>query len=46
MKDLERVAYLIARGEAHNAGAWARKIARAAFSDYLHLRVFKRITPP
>lgn len=40
MKDLERVIYLVAQGEAENAASWARKIAKAAFSEHYHLRSF------
>jgi hypothetical protein len=41
MKDLERIFYLIHRGESANAGQWARKLAEAAFSKHDHLRPFE-----
>jgi hypothetical protein len=40
MSDLERVLFLIHCGEALNAGQWARKLAKAAFSNNYHLRSF------
>jgi hypothetical protein len=41
MKDLERIFYLIHRGESVNAGQWARTLAKAAFSKHCHLRSFE-----
>lgn len=42
MRDINRIIYLIAKGEASNAGSWARKLAKDAFSDNYHLRAFDR----
>lgn len=44
MKDLERVHFLVAQGEAETAGQWARKIAKAAFSDNYWLRSYRSDT--
>lgn len=41
MRDLDRVIWLIERGEAETAGAWARLVARAAFSLNYHLRSYR-----
>jgi hypothetical protein len=41
MKDLERIFYLIHRGESVNAGQWARKVTKEAFSEHDHLRSFQ-----
>jgi hypothetical protein len=41
MKNLERVLYLISKGESHNAAAWARLLAKDAFSNNYHLRSFR-----
>lgn len=41
MRDLDRIIFLIAQGEAETAGQWARKVARAAFSDHYHLRSYR-----
>lgn len=40
MTDIERIHYLIAKGEAVNAGQWARKVASKAFHEYYSLRVY------